>query len=152
VNPFDPKSALLAKHAQHVVLAHFPIALFLTGMVFDFTSRWAKEASNRATLAAGARLNMLTAAIFVLPTLATGTLAWRWQLAGKKLKGLLLLHLVMGCTSSVLICVVAWFCFWRRRASDSALPRYFLPLELVTAAVIALTAHIGGFLSGVNMG
>ena len=28
VNPFDIKQALLAKHAQHVVLIHFPIALF----------------------------------------------------------------------------------------------------------------------------
>jgi hypothetical protein len=28
VNPFDLKTVLLAKHAQHVVLIHFPIALF----------------------------------------------------------------------------------------------------------------------------
>ena len=32
MNPFDPKAALLAKHAQHVVLVHFPIALFMTGV------------------------------------------------------------------------------------------------------------------------
>ena len=32
VNPFDIKQALLAKHAQHVVLIHFPIALFLAGV------------------------------------------------------------------------------------------------------------------------
>ena len=29
VNPFDTKSLLLARHAQHVVLIHFPIALFI---------------------------------------------------------------------------------------------------------------------------
>ena len=29
VNPFDLKTTLLAKHAQHVVLIHFPIGLFL---------------------------------------------------------------------------------------------------------------------------
>ena len=29
VNPFDLKTVLLAKHAQHVVLIHFPIALFI---------------------------------------------------------------------------------------------------------------------------
>jgi uncharacterized membrane protein len=28
VNPFDARTVLLAKHAQHVVLIHFPIALF----------------------------------------------------------------------------------------------------------------------------
>jgi uncharacterized membrane protein len=83
MNPFDPKSALLAKHAQHVVLVHFPIALFLTGVAFDFATRWTKEATNRAALAAAARLNLIAAAVFVLPTLATGIAAWRWQLEGQ---------------------------------------------------------------------
>lgn len=147
MNPFDPKSALLAKHAQHVVLIHFPIALFLTGVVFDLAARWTK----RASLAATARLNMLAAAAFVLPTLATGIVAWRWQLEGQKPKGLLLLHLVLGCTSGLLICLVAWILLRRRRAPGSALPGYYLPLELLTAVVIALTAHLGGFLSGVNI-
>ena len=36
LNPFDLKAALLAKHAQHVVLIHFPIALYLSGPLFDF--------------------------------------------------------------------------------------------------------------------
>jgi uncharacterized membrane protein len=147
MNPFDPKSVLLAKHAQHVVLIHFPIALFLTGVFFDLAAGWTK----RASLAATARLNMLAAAAFVLPTLATGIVAWRWQLAGQKPKGLLLLHLILGCTSGLLICLVAWIHLRRRRASGSALPGYYLPLELLTAVVIALTAHLGGFLSGVNI-
>ena len=30
INPFDPKTVFLAKHAQHVVLIHFPIALCIT--------------------------------------------------------------------------------------------------------------------------
>ncbi len=67
MNPFDPKSALLAKHAQHVVLVHFPIALFLTGVAFDFAAHWTK----RASLAAAANLNLLAAAASVLPTIAS---------------------------------------------------------------------------------
>jgi len=39
VHPFDIKSALLAKHAQHVVLIHFPIALFIMGVAFDFLAQ-----------------------------------------------------------------------------------------------------------------
>jgi len=31
LHPFDIKAALLSKHAQHVVLIHFPIALFIAG-------------------------------------------------------------------------------------------------------------------------
>ena len=50
MNPFDLKSALFAKHAQHVVLIHFPIALFIAGAAFDFAAQWTK----RQALAAAA--------------------------------------------------------------------------------------------------
>ena len=151
LNPFDPKAALLAKHAQHVVLIHFPIALFLTGVAFDMAGRWTKSIAKRGTLVRAARLNLLAAAVAVLPTLATGIAAWQWQLAGQKLKGLLLLHLALGCTSGFLICLVGWIHFRRRSSSTDALPDYCLPLELLTAAVVAFTGHVGGFLSGVNI-
>jgi uncharacterized membrane protein len=39
LNPFDLKSGLLAKHAQHVVLVHFPIALYRSGTFFDLLAR-----------------------------------------------------------------------------------------------------------------
>lgn len=32
MNPFSLREALLARHAQHVVLIHFPIALFLAAI------------------------------------------------------------------------------------------------------------------------
>src|SRR2546423_4885839 len=40
LNPFDPKTVLLAKHAQHVVLIHFPVALFISGVVFGWIGQW----------------------------------------------------------------------------------------------------------------
>ena len=151
MNPFDPKAALLAKHAQHVVLVHFPIALFLTGVVFDLAARWMKEVTKQATLAAASELNILAAAVSVLPTLATGVAAWQWQLGGHKLKGLLLLHVALGSASGLLICLVAWIHLRRGSNARTALPRYYLPLEVLTIAVVALTAHVGGFVSGVNV-
>ncbi len=90
VDPFDPKTALLAKHAQHVVFIHFPIALFLSGVAFDLIA----QRSKRHTVADAAYYNLLGAAISTLPTLITGILAWQFQLEGQKLKGVLLLHLV----------------------------------------------------------
>jgi uncharacterized membrane protein len=57
VNPFDLKTVLLAKHAQHVVLIHFPIALFLTAVAFDLIAQWTK----RAGLADSAYYNLLVA-------------------------------------------------------------------------------------------
>jgi uncharacterized membrane protein len=35
VNPFDIRTVLLARHAQHVVLIHFPIAVFIVAVAFD---------------------------------------------------------------------------------------------------------------------
>jgi uncharacterized membrane protein len=140
VNPFDPKTVLLAKHAQHVVLVHFPIALFLTAVGFDVAAQWTKK----PVFATVARYNMMIAAIATLPVMLTGLLAWQWQLEGHKLKGILLQHLVLGVTSSMLIGLVWWM---HRRASRIA---FQLPVELLAAVMLALTAHLGGFLSGIN--
>jgi len=147
VSPFDPKSILLAKHAQHVVLIHFPIALFLTAVAFDLAAQWKKDV---ATLPVIARYNLMLAALMSIPAALTGILAWRWQLEGQRLKGVLLMHLVLGLSSTVLIWTV-WLIHRLSRRRGGALPLYRLPIELAAAAVIALTAHLGGFLSGVNL-
>jgi uncharacterized membrane protein len=146
INPFDPKTAILAKHAQHVVLIHFPIALFLAAVAFDFIALLTK----RRGLADAAYYNLLGAAISTVPVLATGVLAWQFQLEGQKLKGILLLHLVLACVSSVLIWLVWWVHFSARRRTVY-LPSYRLALEIFAVGVVALTGHLGGFLSGVNM-
>jgi uncharacterized membrane protein len=145
MNPFDLKSVVLAHHAQHVVLIHFPIALFLVSVACDFIAQWKRA----AVFAAVAYFNLTVAAFSSVPAVATGLVAWRWQLEGQKLKGTLLLHLMFGLASAVLIWVVWWLHF-RGRKPERALPLYRLPLEALAAAVVALTAHLGGFLSGVN--
>jgi uncharacterized membrane protein len=145
VNPFDPKTVLLAKHAQHVVLIHFPIALFITAVAFDFLAQWTK----RTGLAEAAYYNLVLAAITTVPVLGTGVLAWQLQLDGQKLKGILLLHVVLACVSSVLIWLV-WWVHVRTQRRGRALPRYRLLVEVLGVGLIALTGHLGGFLSGVN--
>ncbi len=146
MNPFDLRAALLAKHAQHVVLIHFPIALFIAGVIFDFLAQRAKWSA----LAEVAYYNLLGAAVSVVPVVATGLLAWQFQLEGQKLKGVLLMHLVLGCTSAVLIWV-AWGLHARSRDnSQVGRPVIRLGLETVAMAIVALTGHLGGFLSGVN--
>jgi uncharacterized membrane protein len=146
LHPFDIKAALLAKHAQHVVLIHFPIALFITVVAFDFLAQWTKQ----RFLNAAAYCNLFAAAITTIPVLITGLLAWQWQLEGQRLKGILLMHLVAGCFSSALICMV-WLIHRRaQRTQAEILPGYRLFLEAVAAGIVALTGHLGGFLSGVN--
>ena len=145
LNPFDLNNTLLAKHAQHVVLIHFPIALLITGAAFDFISQWTK----RRGLAEAAYFNFLVAAISTIPTLATGFLAWRFALEGQKIKGLLLQHMILAWTSSLLIWVI-WATHFRARKHPKMPPTYRLWIEIAAVAIIALTGHLGGFLSGVN--
>ncbi len=146
VNPFDIKTLLLARHAQHVALIHFPIALFIAAVAFDFV---AQRRKNR-TLAAASYFNLLLAAISTLPVVASGLAAWQWALEGQKLKGILLMHLALGCVSSVLIWLVLLIHWRARRGNQESLPKYRLVIEAFAVLVIVLTGHLGGFLSGVN--
>jgi uncharacterized membrane protein len=146
LHPFDIKAALLAKHAQHVVLIHFPIALFIAGVVFDFLAQKTKKRG----FAEASYYNLLGAAIFAAPVVVTGILAWQFQLEGQKLKGILLMHLVLGCASTLLIWI-AWAMHLRsRRQLTDGLPVFRLGLETLAVAIIGITGHLGGFLSGVN--
>src|SRR3984885_3891854 len=145
-NPFDLKTALLAKHAQHVVLIHFPIALFIVAVSFDLISQWTK----RKGFADAAYYNLLGAALSTFPVIATGLLAWQLQLEGQKLKGILLMHLVLACVSTVMIWLV-WCIHFRARRRADVLPNYRLALELLAVVLIAPTGHLGGFLRGVNV-
>jgi uncharacterized membrane protein len=71
-------------------------------------------------------------------------------LEGQKLKGILLQHLVLACVSTVMIWLVWWLHFHARRRTVY-LPSYRLAIELLAVAVVAVTGHLGGFLSGVNL-
>ena len=146
LNPFDPRTILLAKHAQHVVLIHFPIALFITGVGLDLLSRGKRDSK----LASAAYLNLSIAAATVLPAVLTGLMAWQFALEGKRLKGLLLWHVIAASIATVLV-ITSWWIHRRTRKSEALLlPVFRVPVELLGVAVIALTAHLGGFLSGVN--
>ncbi len=148
VSPFDWKALLLAKHAQHPVLIHFPIALFIASLVFDLLG---KKSRNSALSAVG-YYNLLGAAIMTLPSILTGLLAWQWQFGGTALRGNLLLHLISALTSSALI----WL-LWRLRSrqgrgAGEEPDTTYLVLALLTVALISFTGHLGGILSGVVTG
>lgn len=145
-NPFDWRTVVLAKHAQHVVLIHFPIALFVAGALFDLLARGRRS----ARMAEAAYWNISVAAVAVIPTIVTGLLAWRFALDGAALRGLLLWHLAAALTAAVLV-VASWWIHWRSRRQDSfLLPGYRLAVEALGVLFIGLTAHLGGFLSGIN--
>jgi uncharacterized membrane protein len=143
---FDWRTVLLARHAQHVVLIHFPIALYIAGWAFDLLSRGKSDSQFEAA----AYLNFSVAAIMVVPVVITGLLAWQFALEGQRLKGILLLHLVAGSVSALVILATWWG--WRRASRNLGVrpARGRLVLETAGVLMIGLTAHLGGFLSGVN--
>jgi uncharacterized membrane protein len=146
MHPFDPKALLLARHAQHVVLIHFPIALYFAGVFFDALSLFKK----RDALATAAYYNLALAAFFTVPVIATGLLAWQFALEGQRLKGILLLHLLLASASSLFIVLTWWIHRRGQRSEDGLLPGYRWPVQAVAILLVTLTGHLGGFLSGVN--
>jgi uncharacterized membrane protein len=121
-NRFDLKTILLAKHAQHVVLIHFPIALSTVGVLFDFLAQWTKH----RLLGAAAYYNFFVAAIATIPVVFTGLVAWRWALW------------------------TVWLIHMKSQRNREVLPGCRLQIEVAAVAIVTVTGHLGGFLSGVN--
>jgi uncharacterized membrane protein len=149
MSPFDLKSALLAKHAQHVVLVHFPIALTTTAIAFEWLAAWRPGPRSQALLGA-AYWNMTVAAATSVAAVATGVLAWQWQLEGTPLKGTVLLHALFGGASAGGILVLWWLRFRQRRQSDHSPGLVYFAFTVIVLLVVAVTGHLGGFVSGVN--
>jgi len=132
---------LFARHAQHVVLIHFPIALFLVGALLDLVARL----RHNVRLATAAQVNLAAAAILVVPAYLSGLLAWRFALEGQRIRGVLLYHLLLASATTLLVIATWWL-----RSRPRLHPNTLTLLELLGAVSIVLTAHLGGFLSGVN--
>jgi uncharacterized membrane protein len=98
MNAFDLKAALLAKHAQHPVIIHFPIALFIS-VAFDLLAIWKRN----PVLAKAAFYDLIGAALTAPAAIASGLTVWQWQLEGSKLKGNLLLHLLFALAAGGMI-------------------------------------------------
>ena len=145
VNAFDLKAALLARHAQHPVIIHFPIALFIASVLFELLGIWRKN----PVFASVAYYNLVGAATTLPFAIATGLGAWRWQLEGAVLKGNLRLHLISALTSALLIFIL-WWMRARLRAKGVLPGVVYIAVALLAIMMIMLTGHLGGILSGVE--
>jgi uncharacterized membrane protein len=146
MSPFDWRSIVFAKHAQHVVLIHFPIALYLAAVCLDASGLWLKKPN----WVEAAYYNLTLAALSTFPAVVTGLAAWQWQLEGHRLQGLLLYHMLSALAAAVFIWLSWWLHFRHRRAGKPPLTAARIAMEVTGTMVIALAGHLGGFLSGVN--
>lgn len=145
MHAFDLRTVFLARHAQHVVLVHFPIALFIVGVALDYVSQWKQDLG----IANAAYLNLAIAAVSTVPVLASGLAAWQIALEGQHLRGPLLLHVVLGCTVSLLMWVIFWMQLRARRHQKDFSVSYRFAVETLSVLMVAATGHLGGIVSGV---
>lgn len=145
LSPFDVKTAVFAKSAQHPVIVHFPIALFIISLLFDVLGAWKKNPAMRTT----ATYNLVVAAFGGLGAVISGLIAWQWLYGGAELKGNLRLHLIMGITTTGLLFLLWGIRTRLNKTPNVPLTRFYFVLSLIVLGLIALTGHIGGILSGV---
>ena len=148
MNAFDIKAALIARHAQHPVIIHFPIALFIISVAFDLLAIWRRNPA----MARAAYYNLVAAALTAPVAIASGLTAWQWQLEGARLKGNLLLHLIFALAASGMIWLL---CGWRvrqRRFPQRTPGIIYIFFALATVLLIAIAGHLGGIVSGVESG
>lgn len=146
-NPFGLQALLYPSHAQHPVIVHFPIALFIFSFFLDvFGARTGNRALNSA-----AYFNLVAAAVTGLLSVISGLLAWKFAFGLEPLSGdrWLMFHLILGITTSILMCAL-----WAIRArmpktDDRPFSRVYILMAVITLAVITLTGHMGGIISGV---
>lgn len=103
-------------------------------------------------MAKAACYNLIGAALTAPVAIATGLAAWQWQLEGAKLKGNLLLHMIFAVTSSVMIWSLSGWRVRQQRFPERTPGIIYIALALATVLLIAITGHLGGFVSGVESG
>src|SRR5438094_8188655 len=139
MNPFDLKAALLAKHAQHPVIIHFPIALFIISVALDLLAIW----KSNPMMAKAAYYNLIGAALTAPLAIASGLTAWQWQFEGAKLKGNLLLHLVFGLSASAMIWLLCGLRFRRNRVVLQMQRLIYISQSHTAVYLVAILGYCG---------
>ncbi len=134
--PGDPAGnkdeELLPRHSFHPLVVHFPVALYLFGVVLDFYGRWRRSDEIRRV----AMWNLGFGALASLLAVPTGLAVW--LRSGYPLEGNVLNHFVLAITAAILMLSMA---AWRRKGlHDSG--GYWL-LLLISGVTVAAAGHFG---------
>jgi uncharacterized membrane protein len=142
VKLFSLKALLFAKHSQHIILIHFPIALFITAILFEILALLRKDAMMRKV----SDYNLTAAAVSSTFAFISGFIAWERLYDNGFPRGLGLYHMIgAGATVSLLFTLI-----FLRRGTKENQPRgkAFWLVTVLAVAAILFTAHLGGVLSG----
>ena len=126
-------SGLIPNHTYHPAIIHFPIGLFLFGVLMEFFGLRKKNPDFGKV----AQWNLQGALCSMGLVVPTGVAAW--LRGAHKLEGPMLIHLIFAASSVVLI----WVCINMRKKLGSENQAYHILLAL-TALAIVIAGHYGG--------
>jgi len=121
------------KHSLHPVVIHFPIALFLFGVGFEFLGAKKKDSGLRTTGWRGLILGTFSTALAI----PTGVAALVRN--GFEWKGPALIHALVAVAATVLMISTT---LWRRQGEIQS--KTYFALLLLAALAVALAGHFGG--------
>jgi uncharacterized membrane protein len=131
----DSGSSLIPSHAFHPAFVHFPIALFLFGVLLEFVG--IRKKNPAVSVAAAWNLHGALASLAIVAP--TGIAAW--LLGELKLQGVMLYHMICAIASLALMTVVLMA---RKRVGNES--KSYWALLLLAAIVIGLTGYFGGLM------
>ena len=125
-------SELIPLHSFHPAVVHFPIALFLFGILLEL---WGMRGRPEARLAA--KYSLIGGATATLMTIPTGLAVF--LRSGFKWEGTPLLHFILAIAATALMIGVS---VWRSKEEPTS--KLYWALLLLTGAVVAAAGHFGG--------
>lgn len=130
--PFPPKNGF------HPAIVHFPIALFIGGLILDFLGMLRKD----KTLLQSGWYCILMAAVTSLGGVLSGVLAMSLQ----KLpyKGLIFNHLAMAVTSALIMWVMVGMRVHRHEKMNVPMRVVYYVLAIACFVLISWAGHLGG--------
>lgn len=132
--PTASESELIPRHSFHPAVVHFPIALFLFGVLLEL---WGARSKPEARIAA--KYVLIGGAISTLLTLPTGLAVF--LRSGFKWEGVALIHFILALVATALMVAVATL---RAKAQQTSIGYWVL--LLLAGAVVAAAGHFGGVL------
>ncbi len=126
-------NSIIPANGFHPIVIHFPIALFLFGVLLEFVCL-RKKVDALGTAAVWNIHGALASMAIVVPT---GVAAW--LVGGHKLEGAMLFHMICAGSSLLLMAVTI---VTRRKAGNSS--GAYWAILLLTALVIGATGFFGG--------
>jgi uncharacterized membrane protein len=137
--PAEPeKKSWFPKEAFHPAIVHFPIALFIAGLVLDLFGLILR---NKTLLFAG-WYNLVLAALGTFGAIATGWLAL--VLLKVPVAGLIQQHIIMGALTTAVMWAMVALRVHRHEKTNGAIRVVYYLLAVAGFILVGYTGHLGG--------